>query len=154
MSDRSAIKPSLTLKRHLKAPPARVFAAWTDPQKMKRWMGPAGSEILKAEVDARVGGGYRIEMRSADGNPHTVTGVYREVIAGEKLVFTWQWAVTPPELPHESLVTVLIKADGDGTLLTVTHERLSSEEARKAHEQGWMSSLDKLERLVAGALLV
>jgi uncharacterized protein YndB with AHSA1/START domain len=116
---------------------------------MKRWMGPADIEILKAEVDARVGGRYRIEMRDDTGNPHTVTGVYREVITGEKLVFTWVWEVTPPELPHESLVTVVIKADGDGTLLTLTHERLSSEESREGHEGGWISSLDKLERLLA-----
>jgi uncharacterized protein YndB with AHSA1/START domain len=151
MSDRSTVKPSLTLKRRLKAPPERVFAAWTDPEKMKRWMGAPEIEILKAEADARVGGRYRIEMRDTAGGPHNVGGVYREVVVNEKLVFTWQWEATPPEQPHESLVTVLIKPDGDGTLLTLTHERLSSEESSKSHEQGWISSLDKLERLTAGA---
>ena len=44
MSTQTAVKPSLTLKRHLKAPPAKVFAAWIDPEKVKRWMGPARSK--------------------------------------------------------------------------------------------------------------
>ena len=43
MSPQAGVKPSLTLKRRLKAPPAKVFTAWTDPEKVKRWMGPAKS---------------------------------------------------------------------------------------------------------------
>jgi uncharacterized protein YndB with AHSA1/START domain len=51
-----ATKPSLTIKRKLKAPPAQVFSAWTDPQKIARWMGPEGVVTLRSEADARVGG--------------------------------------------------------------------------------------------------
>jgi uncharacterized protein YndB with AHSA1/START domain len=150
MSVQSAVRPSLTLKRRFRAPPAAVFAAWTDPEKIKRWMGPEGFVMLKAASDPRVGGRYRIEMRSPDGNGHDVGGFYREVIADEKLVFTWQWDVTPPDEPHESLVTVLFEPDGGGTLLTLTHERLRNEESRAGHEHGWIGSLDKLEKLIGG----
>ena len=51
MSTQTATKPSLTLKRRLKAPPAKVFAAWTDPEKVKRWMGPGEVKAVNAECD-------------------------------------------------------------------------------------------------------
>ncbi len=149
MSVQSAVKPSLTLKRRFKAPPAKVFAAWTDPEKIKRWMGPGEIKAVRAETDARVGGRYRIVMHMPSGEEHDVGGVYREVVTNEKLVFTWAWKVTPPDQPHESLVTVLFKPDDGGTLLTLTHERLFDEESRQGHEKGWIGALDKLERLLA-----
>ena len=62
MSTQTATKPSLTLKRRLKAPPAKVFAAWTDPEKVKHWMGPGDVKVLRVESDARVGGRYRWVM--------------------------------------------------------------------------------------------
>ena len=143
MSTQTAVKPSLTLKRRLKAPPAKVFAAWIDPEKVKCWMGPGEGKALSVECDARVGGRYRWVMQSADGEVHDVGGVYREVVANEKLVFTWAWKSTPE---RESLVTVLLKPDGDGTLLTVTHEQFLDEAARDRHQQGWNDALDKMER--------
>jgi uncharacterized protein YndB with AHSA1/START domain len=141
-------KPSLTLKRRYNAPPARVFSAWTDPEKIGRWMGPEGVETLSAETDARVGGRYRFIMRSPDGETHDVSGIFREVVPNRKLVFTWAWKSMPE---RESLVTVLIKPDGDGTLLTLTHEQFSDEPARDRHQHGWTGSLDKLGRFVAAA---
>ena len=142
----TVLQPSLTLKRRLKAPPAKVFAAWTDPEKMKRWMGPGEIKAMRAESDTRVGGRYRIVMQAPNGEEYDVGGVYREVVAGEKLVFTWAWKSAPE---RESLVTLLLKPDGDGTLLTLTHEQFSDEATRNGHEQGWNSSLDKLEKFVA-----
>jgi uncharacterized protein YndB with AHSA1/START domain len=142
----TVLQPSLTLKRRLKAPPAKVFAAWTDPEKMKRWMGPGEITAMRAESDTRVGGRYRIVMQAPNGEEYDVGGVYREVVAGEKLVFTWAWKSAPE---RESLVTLLLKPDGDGTLLTLTHEQFSDEDSRNGHEQGWNSSLDKLEKFVA-----
>jgi uncharacterized protein YndB with AHSA1/START domain len=139
-------KPSLTIERRLSAPPAKVYSAWTDPQRMKGWWGPAGAETLRAEADARVGGRFRVVSRTPDGEQHEVSGVYREVAANEKLVFTWAWRTTPE---RESLVTVLMKKDGDGTLLTLTHEQLFDEAARDRHRYGWNGALDKLEKFVA-----
>jgi uncharacterized protein YndB with AHSA1/START domain len=146
MSTQTATKPSLTLKRHLKAPPAKVFAAWIDPEKVKRWMGPADGKALSAECDLRAGGRYRWLMQSANGEQHDVSGIYREVVPNEKLVFTWAWKSTPE---RESLVTVLLKPDGDGTLLTLTHEHFFDEAARDRHQYGWNGALDKMERLFA-----
>lgn len=145
MSVASAVKPSLTIKRRLKASPAKVFAAWTNPEKMKRWVGPGEIKVVHAESDPRVGGRYRWQMISPAGESHDVGGVYREVVANEKLVFTWAWKSTPE---RESLVTVLLKPDGDGTLLTLIHEQFADEASRDGHQAGWNGALDKLERLL------
>jgi uncharacterized protein YndB with AHSA1/START domain len=144
MSTQTATKPSLTLKRRLKASPAKVFAAWIDPEKIKHWMGPGEIKALSAECDARTGGRFRWVMRAPDGEVHDVSGVYREVVPNEKLVFTWAWKSTPE---RESLVTVLIKPDGDGSLLTLTHEKFFDEEARDRHQHGWTGALDKMEKM-------
>jgi uncharacterized protein YndB with AHSA1/START domain len=146
MSTQTATKPSLTLKRRLKASPAKVFAAWIDPEKIKHWMGPGEIKALSAECDARTGGRFRWVMRAPDGEVHDVSGVYREVVPNEKLVFTWAWKSTPE---RESLVTVLIKPDGDGSLLTLTHEQFFDEDARDRHQGGWNSALDKMQQMFA-----
>ena len=146
VATRVLIEPSLTLKRRIKAPPASVYAAWTDPEKILKWFGPEEIETLRAQTDARVGGGFRIVMRSPDGEEHDVSGIYREVVPEEKLVFTWAWRSTPE---RKSLVTVLIQPDGEGSLLTLIHEQFFDEAARDRHEHGWTGCLNKLERYFA-----
>ena len=146
MHTQTSTKPSLTLKRRFNAPPAKVFSAWTDPEKIMHWFGPEQAETLRAESDARVGGRYRIVMRTPDGEEHDVSGVYREVVPNQKLVFTWAWRSTPE---RESLVTVLLKSDGDGTLLTLMHEQFFDEPARDRHQHGWNGALEKLEKFIA-----
>ena len=139
------VKPSLTLKRRIKAPPAKVFAAWTDPTLMARWLGPVGTVELTAKTDPRVGGRYEMKMRMPD-DEQNVSGVYREFVPNQKLVFTWAWRSMPE---RESLVTVELKPDGEGTLLTLTHSQFFDEEARDRHEGGWSGTLGKLEQLFA-----
>jgi uncharacterized protein YndB with AHSA1/START domain len=138
-------KPSLTLKRRLQASPAQVFAAWTDPEKIVRWFGPeqtiAGS--VRAEMDVRSGGRYRISFKTDDGEYHEVGGVYREVAPTSRLVFSWAWHSTPE---RESQVTVTVAKDGEGSMLTLHHEQLFDEKARDGHKRGWTGTLDKLER--------
>ena len=137
--------PSLTLKRRLKAPAEKVFSAWTDPEKIVHWFGPAETESgsVRADMDVRVGGRYRIRFKTEGGEGHEVGGEYKEVIANERLVFSWAWHSTPE---RESLVTITLKADGDGTLLTLHHERFFDQKARDGHNRGWTGTLEKLER--------
>lgn len=141
-----AAKPSLTLKRRLNATPARVFSAWTDPQRIARWFGPDGGDVLHTDTDVRVGGRFRIVFRTEDGEEHDVSGVYREVVPDAKLVFTWMWRTMPE---RASLVTVALRADGEGCMLTLTHEQFFDEPARDRHRTGWSAALDKLEKYVA-----
>jgi uncharacterized protein YndB with AHSA1/START domain len=146
MAVTAAVKPSLTIKRRFKASPAKVFKAWTDPKELTKWMGPRETIALVAEADVRVGGHYAIMMKTQDGVEHNVGGVYREVVPGEKLVFTWAWRSTPE---RESLVTVVLKADGDHTIMTFTHEQFFDEDARDRHNHGWGGAFEKLEKYFA-----
>jgi len=139
-------KPSLTIKRRIKAAPSKVFAAWTDPEKVKHWMGPGEVKVLHVESDPRTGGRFRWVMQAPSGEEHDVSGVYREVIPNEKLVFTWAWKSTPE---RESLVTVTFKSDGDGTLMTLMHEQFFDEAARDRHQGGWQAAVEKMDAYLA-----
>ena len=141
-------KPSLTLKRRLHAPAEKVYAAWTEPAQLAHWFGPAQtiSGSVRAEMDVRVGGRFRVGFKTEDGEYHEVGGVYREVVPNEKLVFTWAWHTTPE---RESLVSVLIRSEGEGAMLTLVHEQFFDESARDGHQRGWSGTLDKLERYLA-----
>jgi uncharacterized protein YndB with AHSA1/START domain len=99
---------------------------------------------VEAECDLRVGGHYHIKMVVPD-DEHDVSGVYRAVVPNEKLVFTWAWKSTPE---RESLVTVTLKPDGDGTIMTLLHEQFFDEDARDNHNKGWTSIMDRLGHYV------
>jgi uncharacterized protein YndB with AHSA1/START domain len=141
MATDTKVKPSLTIKRRFKATPAQVFAAWTDPIQLVKWMGPTGTIGCEAEADVRVGGRYHVRM-IVPNDEHNVSGVYREVVPNQKLVFTWAWRSTPE---RESLVTVHLKPDSDHTNLTYTHEQFFDQKARDDHEKGWLGTFTKLE---------
>ena len=97
-------------------------------------------------MDVRVGGRYRISFKTADGEPHDVGGVYREVVRPSRLVFTWAWHSTPE---RESLVTISFKPDREGTLMVFHHAQFFDEIARDNHQRGWSSFFDKLDAFVA-----
>jgi uncharacterized protein YndB with AHSA1/START domain len=97
-------------------------------------------------MDVRTGGRYVVVFHTEDGEEHHVSGVYKEVVPNEKLAFTWAWRSTPE---RESFVTVTIKPDGAGSILTLMHEQFYDEPARDRHQYGWTGSLNKLEKLFA-----
>jgi uncharacterized protein YndB with AHSA1/START domain len=141
-------RPSLTLKRRINAGCEKVYAAWTDPQKIVHWFGPStvreGS--LQAETDLRVNGRFRISFYSENGEYFQVGGVYREIVPNARLVFSWAWHTTPE---RESQVTVSLLPEGGGTLLTLHHEQFFDEAARDSHARGWTALLEKLEKYSA-----
>jgi len=140
-----ASKPSLALKRRFKAAPAQLFQAWTQPEKMIRWWGAYDDcKPPIAETDLKVGGRFRVQFWTPNGEHHSVSGLYREVVPDRKLVFSWAWQSTPE---RESQVTVDLKPDGDGTILTLTHEQFFSDKARDDHAVGWNQAFDKLAEL-------
>lgn len=142
------VKPSLTIERRFQAPPALVFAAWTEPRHMMGWWATKDAVTLVAEADLRVGGRFRVVFETPDGERHDVSGVFREVVAGQKLVMSWAWATTPERL---SQVTLFFRPDGAGTSLTLRHEFFFDEEARDNHNRGWSEALDNLAAFIGRA---
>jgi uncharacterized protein YndB with AHSA1/START domain len=130
----------LRIVRRLPARPEEVFDAWIDAESLRVWMCPGAMRVAAVDVDARVGGQFRIVMRGAQGDVEH-TGRYREIRRPERLVFTWMSRNTAG---CETLVTIALRAEGMGTELTLTHEDLPDDEARRRHEAGWTSIAEKL----------
>ena len=137
----------LTLHRVMDAPIKKVWAAWTDPLVLKRWLAPGNAVVVRAVADAVVGGKFLIEFRGADGRKWLTRGVYREVLPYRRLVHTWCWEGSNVE----TLLTVEFKPESPNkTRLTLTHSRFAQEEARDEHQRSWISCLAKLQKLSAG----
>ena len=143
-----AARPSLTLTRRLHARPEKVYAAWADPLNLVQWFAQTQAKpgSLKADLDVRVGGRYRISWSDEKGEHFQVGGVYREVVPNQRLKFTWAWHSTPE---RESVVTVQFRPDAAGTLLIFDHEQFADEAARDNHKRGWSTFFDGLEKFVA-----
>ena len=138
-------RPSLTITRRLRASPQKVYAAWTHAENLIQWFAAqAKPGSVKADLDVRVGGRYRISFTNQDNDEyHEVGGLYREVVPDARLQFTWAWHSTPE---RESLVTVEFKPDADGTLMIFQQEQFADQAARDNHERGWNRFFDVLEQ--------
>jgi uncharacterized protein YndB with AHSA1/START domain len=130
---------ALVARRVVRAEPAFVFGAWTQPEQLRAWWGPRPVTCSEAEVDLRVSGVYRIANLLPDGRTIVIFGEFRVVDAPHKLVYTWQSDDAPGEV---SLVTVRFEASGGNTEVVVVHEDIPNETLRQSHEQGWIGCLD------------
>jgi uncharacterized protein YndB with AHSA1/START domain len=133
----------LVMKREVAAPRERVFAAWTNVAQASHWWAPRGFTTLSCEMDVRPGGSWRRQMRAPDGKLVTKYGIYREVIAPERLVFTYNTEGAGIDDP-ETLVTVTFADLGGRTRLTLRHAAFDTDAQRLDHEGGWTGSLDRL----------
>jgi uncharacterized protein YndB with AHSA1/START domain len=146
MTTKTAGKTSLQIKRFINAPPARVYAAWTDPAQLKQWWGPEGVRTRNFAADTQAGGKYRWDLINQGGEEMSVFGEYLELVPGKKIVFTWKWDDDDVWENRNSIVTVELSDREDATELLLKHEQLPSEESRDRHNDGWNSVLDRLEK--------
>jgi uncharacterized protein YndB with AHSA1/START domain len=142
-------RTSLEIRRFINAPPARVYAAWTDPAQLREWWGPEGVQTRNFVADARVSGKYRWDLVNQEGEEMTVHGAYRELVPGRKIVFTWAWYDDEAWENRTSIVTVELSDRDGGTELRLIHEQLPSEASRDRHHDGWNSVLDRLQNFLA-----
>jgi uncharacterized protein YndB with AHSA1/START domain len=139
----------LVITRLVDAPREMVFRAWTEPRQAMQWWGPEGFAVTALEMDVRLGGTWRKCMRSPDGQEFWRHGVYREVVALERLVFTYV-SDDPLGAPgHETLVTVTFAARGDKTLMTLRHGGFDTVPARHSHFGGWASCIERFARYMS-----
>ncbi|MFC3714082.1 SRPBCC domain-containing protein [Sphingoaurantiacus capsulatus] len=146
------LRPSLRLQRRFDAPRELLWRAWSRPEIMVQWMGPVEWPAVSAVADFRVGGAWRICLRSPDtGEELWQGGVYREIDAPRRLVFTFKWEGDNHEdgAPVDTLVTVELTEAGDGTLMDFTHAGLKNAESVAGHAHGWASTADRLEAWLA-----
>jgi len=142
----------LVLTRVFNAPRGRVWKAWTDTRQLAHWWGPAGFTNPVCEADVRPGGAIRIDMRGPDGTVYPMTGVYREVVAPERLVFTASALDEKGRPLFEVLNTVTFAKQGGKTLLTVRAQVVNKTAGADAYlegmEAGWSQSLVRLDALL------
>ena len=136
----------LKITRIIHAPRQEVFEAWTNAESVKQWMCPEGSFVSFVELDVRVGGAFRVDMR-IDGADTIHTGIYREILPPDKLVFTW---VSKHTHYRESLVKLQFLAHGESTELILLQTQLSDDEAVKRHTAGWTQLVEHLVRVRGG----
>ncbi len=138
--------PVLVVQKHIKASIHRVFSAWTTPEHLTRWWGPSGIDCTEAEVDLRVGGGFRLANLLPDGTTIWIAGIYEEIDVPNRLVHTW-FVESDPNPSSERVTIEFVEADG-GTHITVTHTGITTEPARESHEGGWIGCLERLTTLL------
>lgn len=138
----------LVVRRTIQASPERLFDAWTTASQLQAWWGPKGVRCTHAEIDAKVGGRYRILNELPNGEVVSIEGEFLEVVPALGLVYTWH--VTPGAGGSE-IVTVRFEGRGDKTEVIIVHERIGDEATRDGHTVGWAGCLDGLEAYARAA---
>jgi uncharacterized protein YndB with AHSA1/START domain len=149
---------TVQLKRVYKATAEQVYQAWTNPDSLNKWFGPRSHTAKVEKFDLREGGGYQIRMTpveeeygsTGDENGDSVcAGQFLKLILNKALVMTFNW-IEGGEDMGETLLSIEIASTSHGTEVILTHERIPSNESRKAHADGWGSSLECFEEFIQG----
>jgi uncharacterized protein YndB with AHSA1/START domain len=131
------------------APREVVFAAWTDPKQVAQWWGPTGFTAPVCELDVRPGGAILIHMRAPDGTVYPMSGIYKEIVPPERLVFTATPLDKDGNAMFENLNTVIFSERDGKTTVTLRVEVVKSSAAAEPYlsgmEMGWKMTLDRLE---------
>ncbi|MBX5460620.1 MAG: SRPBCC family protein [Steroidobacteraceae bacterium] len=138
---------TIRLHRVLRARPEKVYRAFVEADALARWLPPNGFTCKVDQLDARVGGTFRMSFRNfTSGNAHAFGGKYLELVPGEKLRYTDVF--DDPNLPGEMMTTVTLRAVSCGTEMNVVQEGVPEVIPPEACYLGWQESLDHLARLV------
>ncbi len=134
-----ATVPTVRISKIMPARREDVFNAWLDAEGMRTWMCPGDIKETDVEIDARVGGKFRLVMHG-DENDYEMTGEYVEIDPPSRIAFTW----VSHTAVAGSLVTLEFHDRGEETELVLTHERLPDTDVAAQHESGWASILENL----------
>jgi uncharacterized protein YndB with AHSA1/START domain len=136
----------IRFERIVSATPEAAFRHWVDAEARRRWYAPDDSWIVEAETDLRVGGAWRVRFGPSREEMYLEHGVFEEIEAPHRVVYTTLYEFPDDRSPFETRVTVTFEPSGDGTLLTLLDTGYPSEEQRDANESGWPAFLDAFER--------
>ena len=140
-------KNSVRLHRVLRAKPERVFRAFLDPAGLAKWLPPYGFTCTVHEMDARVGGRFRMSFTNfTNGKSHAFGGEYLELVPSERIRYTDTFE--DPNLPGEMQTTIVLKAVSCGTDIDIVQENLPEMIPVEMCYLGWQESLAQLAKLV------
>ena len=133
--------------RVLRAPAERVYKAFLDGDAMVKWLPPNGFTGKVHQMDARVGGSYKMSFTNfTTGKSHSFGGKYVELVPNERLRYTDQF--DDPNLPGQMMTTVTLKKVSVGTELNIVQEGIPDVIPAEACVLGWQESLALLTKLV------
>lgn len=139
----------LVLTRVFDAPRQLVFEAWTKKEHLDQWCAPRGFTTPHSRGDFGPGGAWECCMVAPDGTKHFVSGVYREIVQDELLVFTHGWLEDDGKRDYETTVTVRFADEGGKTKVTLEQAVFKSVESRDGHKGGWTECLERLAEHLA-----
>jgi len=141
------VPSTIRLHRVLAAPPERVYRAFVDPGAICKWLPPNGFTCTVHELDAKVGGRYRMSFTNfGTGNSHAFGGEYLELVPGERLKYSDTFE--DPNLPGEMTTTVTLKKVSVGTEVQIVQEGVPDVIPAEACYLGWQESLALLKNVV------
>ena len=145
MSERSVHHETFVVERTYAASPARVFAAWADPETKARWFGGSDEANGEYELDFRIGGRELSRGGAPDGEVYTYEARYHDIVPDERIVYVYDMHRDKTRI-SVSLTTVDLKAEDAGTRLIYTEQGayLDGEDKPEYREQGTGSLLDAL----------
>lgn len=139
------------LERTFRAPPDKVFAAFTHVEVLRRWWAPGvGWEIPVVEVDLTVGGRMRLIMQNPDGEDYGGQGEFVEIDPPRRLSYVWRWDDEPDAEPQFVEVDFLEREDG-ATTVVLTNKGLRDEASMDDHREGWDLSFDNLAVMLSSS---
>jgi uncharacterized protein YndB with AHSA1/START domain len=138
---------SVRLHRVLRAAPERVYRAFLDPEALVKWLPPNGFVGAVQQLDARVGGGYRMSFRNfTTGAVHSFGGEYLELVLNERIRYNGRF--DDPNLPGEMETTVVLRKVFCGTEVSVVQDGIPEVIPVEGCYLGWQESLALLTLLV------
>jgi uncharacterized protein YndB with AHSA1/START domain len=147
----TATTGTVRLHRVLKAPADRVYRAFLDPDAMVKWLPPHGFTGKVHQMDAKVGGSYRMSFTNfSTGKAHSFGGTYVEMVPGELLRYVDKFE--DPNMPGEMQVTVTLKTVACGTDLQVVQEGIPAMIPVEFCYLGWQESLTLMAQLIEAAV--
>ncbi len=162
----------------VKVSASEIYHAWIDPRILPLWLAPPPYDMIAADVDARVGGQYRHDVKGPQGDHHVVTGKYLEAEPGRRILKSWIYSgPNPAPRPEATFVQVDLVEGASGssgaasggnrtaggslvatdnvaassatTQVTIKHYGLRDETERKHYQEGWEHCLRRLRELKA-----
>jgi uncharacterized protein YndB with AHSA1/START domain len=137
------------IERNLNASIEKVFEFVTKGEHLVKWWGPEGMSLPDRWLDFTKPGPWHSVMENAEGQKFKVSGQVTSVIAPNSVGFTWAWHDENDQRGAESHVTLSLADNADGTTnFVLHHQQIVDAESAQSHNQGWLSTMRKLEALV------
>jgi len=138
-------RPSFRTARVFQAPRRRVFAAFTNAERITEWFAPNGFTMPSCDIDPRPGGVFRYVFRGPDGKDYPFNGLFIEVVGNQRIVYTGK---IQDDVEVDTTVNLVDRGDG---MTALNVEQIFSRESASTRgaPEGWKQSLEHLDAFLS-----